>query len=495
MTIGTWSEVNGLSPPTARWDATGYLYGNALFDTLIQIGADGRVHPYLASAFSHNAANTIWTFEIRKDVVFHNGEACDAQAVANSLNAAKEGFVTALAMKPVEKIEAIGDRNVKITLSQPWPAFASYLAGQLGYICAPAMLKSANQGALNPIGTGPYLFVDWEPNSHLNTKRNPHYWRSGYPYLDELNFKPLPDNTERADALLAHTINVMHCQAPRTIKPFFGNKSFQVIRGTLPPRAESDCDFIMLNLDSPPLGDVTLRKALAMAIDRTVYRETYGDDLITPITGPFIPGEVWYTATGYPKYDPKQAKKLVEEYKKKSGNANPEIKLTTITGPQYAEICEIVQQEWEGIGVKTTVGSVDFTAFVTDSVVGDFQACTYEQFGATDPDQNYIWWSTDTYAPVGQVSLNMARNRDSRIQKYLNIGRESTDLDVRADAYKQVSKYLADDLPYLWLGKTYWAAVAGKDVTGVNGQLLPGDVKSIGFNNGAFLVHQLAFTK
>lgn len=494
MTIGTWSEVNGLSPPTARWDATGYLYGNALFDTLVQIGADGKPHPYLARSFAPNRDHTVWTFELRPDVYFHNGEPCNAAAVAGSLNASRAGLVTAQSMKPVESIVAVGELTVRVTLSQPWPAFAGYLASQIGYICAPAMLASPNQGALNPIGTGPYLFESWEPNDHLSAKKNPKYWQKGYPYLDAIEFKPLPDNSEREDALLSGTINLMHCQSPRQIKPFFGSRKFRVDLSKLPPRAEPDVDFVMLNVDSPPLNDALLRRALAMTINKDVLRATYGDDLTTPVSSPFVPGEIWYTHTSYPNYDPKGAKKLVEEYKKKSGNANPELQLTTITGPQYLEVASIVQAGWEAAGVKTKVSQVDFTTFVTDSVVGNFQACTYELFGATDPGQNYIWWSTDTYAKIGQVSLNMARNRDPRIQRALTVGRESLDLSVRADAYKDVSKYLAEDLPYLWMGRTYWAAVSQSRVSGVTGQLLPGGVKSIGFNNGAFLVHELAFS-
>ena len=494
MTIGTWSEVNGLSPPTARWDATGYLYGNALFDTLVQIGADGKPYPYLARSFSANPDSSTWTFELRPGVEFHNGQVCDAAAVVGSLEAVRGGLVTAQSLKPVDKIEAVGQWTVRVTLSQPWPAFPSYLAGQLGYICAPAMLSEPNQGALKPIGTGPFVFEDWEPSNHLSAKKNPRYWQKGYPYLDAITFKPLPDNTEREDALLSASINLMHCQAPRTIAQFFGNHKFQVIRGNLPPRAEPDVDFIMLNLDAPPLDDPLIRRALAMSINKDQLRATFGDNLTTIVSGPFVPGELWYTKTSYPNFDVRGAKALVAEYKKKSGNDHPAVKLTTITGPQYQQVVALVQSNWTAIGVETTVAQIDFTSFLTDAVVGTYQACTFEQFGATDPDQNYVWWSTDTYAKIGSVSLNMARNRDARIQKALNLGRSSTDIHQRAEAYQDVSKYLAEDLPYLWLGETYWAAVAAADVVGVTGQILPGKVPSIGFDDGAFLVHQLAFT-
>lgn len=494
MTIGTWSEANGLSPPTATWDETGYLYGNAIFDTLVQIGADGKAHPYLAAEFTHDPDYMTWTFTLRPGITFHDGEPLNAKAVVGSLNAVKSGLVTSQTLKPVVSITDTNDMTVTIKVDQPWPAFPTYLTNQLGYICSPKMLASANQGATKPIGTGSFLFESWVPNSHLNLKRNPGYWQTGYPYLDALNFKPILDNTTRAEALEAGTVNLMHCQAPQTIKPFFSNSKYQVITTKLPAQAEPTVDFIMLNTAVEPLNDLTLRQALGMAIDRELLRESFGADLTQLVNGPFQPGEIWYGKTGYPGFDPAQAKKLVAEYVKKTGKT-PSIELTTIQGPDYLAIAESVQANWQAAGVTTSVSQVEFSQFVDDAVLGRFQACTFEQFGATDPDQNYIWWSSETVGPVGGVSLNMARNSDPRIQSALTTGRQSTDIHTRADAYQQVSKYLAEDLPYLWLAATYWAAIAQSNIVGVTGQTLPGGEKGIGFNEGAFLVHQLAYTK
>lgn len=493
LTMGTWSEDNSLSPPNAQWDSTGYLYGNAIFDTLIQIGADGLPHPYLCRSFSHNPDYTVWTFKLRPGIEFHNGEPLNAAAVVNSLEAVRGGIVTSKTLAPVTSITDTDSMTVTITVDRPWPAFPTYLAGQVGYICAPAMLKETDEGGLKPIGTGPFVFEIWDPGNHLTVTKNPRYWQQGYPYLDTLTFKPLADNTERAQALESGTVQLIHSQAPQTIKTFFAQSAYQVILGELPPRAEPTVDFVMLNLDVPPLNDPLIRKALALAIDSSTLRDTYGADLTELVKGPFVPGEIWYAPTGYPSYDPKQAAALVAEYKKKTGTS-PTIKLTTITGPQYLETASIIQAGWNAAGIETTVGQIEQAQFITDAVVGSYQACTFEQFGATDPDQNYIWWSTDTYAKVGAISLNMARNQDARIQQALNVGRSSTDTSERVDAYQKVAKYLAEDLPYLWLAETYWAAIADDDVVGITGQVLPDGSKSIGFNTGSFLVHQLGYT-
>ncbi len=181
LAIGTWSEVNALSPPQARWDSTGYLYGNALFDTLVQIGADGLAHPHLAKSVTPNADHTSFSILLRPGLVFHSGAPCDAAAVVNSLEAVVHGYITGQSLKPITSITSKGTDTVVVNASEPWPAFPSYLAGQLGYICSPKMLASANQGATTPDGTGPFSLVDWTPSSHLIAKRNPRYWQKSPP--------------------------------------------------------------------------------------------------------------------------------------------------------------------------------------------------------------------------------------------------------------------------------------------------------------------------
>ena len=493
LAIGTWSEVNALSPPQARWDSTGYLYGNALFDTLVQIGADGLAHPHLAKSVTPNADHTSFSILLRPGLVFHSGAPCDAAAVVNSLEAVVHGYITGQSLKPITSITSKGTDTVVVKASEPWPAFPSYLAGRLGYICSPKMLASANQGATTPDGTGPFSLVDWTPNSHLIAKRNPRYWQKGLPYLDQITFKPIIDNEARENALRSGRVQVIHCQYPRVIKDFFGDKSFQIILGKLPPRAEPDVDFIMLNVAVPPLDDIDMRRALAMSINRTDLLDTYGAGIAAPATGPFQPGSLWYGATDYPSYDTAAAKELVDRCTATNGSP-PAVSLTTIVGPAYSIVIDIVQANWQKIGVNCQVNQVEFAQFLTNVVAGDYQAATFEQFGATDPDQNYIWWSTDTYAPPGKISLDMARNRDAALQAALNDGRASTQIEARVAAYQEVARRLAADLPYLWTGKAYWTAIAAEGVVGLTNQKLPDGATGIGFANSTFLVHELGLT-
>ena len=90
--------------------------------------------------------------------------------------------------------------TVVYTLTGPNPTFPAGLTTQVGYVVGQAMIDQATgnpSATLIPVGTGPFIYSQWQPNDHFTATRNPNYWRSGLPYLDSITFKPIPDTTQR----------------------------------------------------------------------------------------------------------------------------------------------------------------------------------------------------------------------------------------------------------------------------------------------------------
>jgi len=428
--------------------------------------------------------------KMRPGVMFHNKQPCDAAAVAKSIDAVRSGYITSEAIKPIDNVTVTDPLTLEIHMSQPWIPFAAYLASQLGYICAPEMLDSTGQGADNPIGTGPFIFRQWVPGDHLTVTKNPHYWQKGFPYLDEITFRPIPENGTRDTAMEAGTIQIMHTQAPQSVATFLHRPGFTTIEGIEPPGSEPDIDFIMFNCDTPPTNNPDVRRALVLATNPVPLKETYGANITEIVNGPFQAGSAYYCDTAYPAYNPREARALVSKYEHDTGGPLT-VSLDTITGSTYTEIISILQSQWGAVGINVDTGQIGFSTFLLEAVLGRFEAATFEQFSATDPDQNYVWWSTQTLGPDGGVSLNIARNNNPVIQAALETGRQSAVQEERVTAYQTVAKQLAIDLPYLWLAKTIWAAVTLPYVEGVATQTLPGGIPGIGFDDGSFLVHQI----
>jgi ABC-type transport system substrate-binding protein len=108
----------------------------------------------------------------------------------------------------------------------------------------------------------------------------------------------------------------------------------------------------------------------------------------------------------------------------------------------------------------------------------------WRQFGAVDPDLNYIFWSTTT-ASSGSLSINMARNSDPKLEFDLQLGRSSLDPAIRAKAYKAVNQRLSVDLPYLWQDRSVWSVVSTLKAQNWNNPTTPTGAKAFGLIGGS----------
>ena len=141
---------------------------------------------------------------------------------------------------------------------------------------------------------------------------------------------------------------------------------------------------------------------------------------------------------------------------------------------------------WQQVGFDVTIGQVEQADLINDFIAGKFQAATSYQFGAVNPDLNYVWWSTTTAGPVGSIALNFARNSDPVIEQNMLTGRHTTDQATRVTAYQTVNKQLAKDLPYLWLEQYIFSEVATSKVQNFANPTLPNGMQGYAFDEGIF---------
>jgi peptide/nickel transport system substrate-binding protein len=472
LVFGVDAEESGFNPTTARFDEVGVMYARTVFDPLAIIDAKGAWQPYLAESITPNADHTAWTITVRPNVVFHDGTACDGPALLTNFKAQQASLLLGtLILNPiVDSIVQAGPLAVTLNLKSSWVSFPLYLAGGIGgqsaYMCAPSMLAAPNGGTLNPVGTGPFVFKQWVPNSHFTATANPHYWRPGLPHLDAITFKPIVDAEARAEALKSGTIDIMITDTPQVITQFRGNKSYAYIDDGGKVVGQPDMNCVMLNTASPPFNNPSIRRAAAMAINRPEYAKEIDDNVLPVSTGLFTPGSPYQSKTAYPPFNPTEAKKLVKQVAQSTGKP---VSFTwgSTNSPTAEREQQYLQQAWEQVGFKVTNTIVQQNDLINKALAGSFQALEWRQFGAVDPDLNYIFWSTTTILS-SSLSINMARNVDPTLQAALELGRTQTDPSARAKAYQTVNKRLAIDLPYLWLDRAVWAVVSTPKVQNWN---------------------------
>jgi len=481
LTVGTMAEVDGFSPSQNRWDTNGLLYANTVYDPLMAVAVDGTVQPYLANSLTPNAAFDSWTLTLRPGIVFHDGTALTAGVVLNNFAALRSSALTGGALKGVASVSAPDDRTVVISLTSPTTGFAAALTTQAGYIVAQATL---DHPAAPPVGTGPFVYSEWQPNGHFSATRNPHYWQPGLPYLDEITFRPVPDTTQREDSLRTGSVDAIVSIDPQTYQHFHDAPGYQALIETSPVVGSPTMGFVLLNCARPPTDDPRVRLALAKATDQRAIQKVFGDGTVQTINGMFLPDSPYYSTTAYPAPDPAGAAALVRQYAAEHGP--PVVQLSTTPDPRITQLIQVVQEMWTRVGVQSTITVVQQADAIVNLLTGAFQAVPSAQFGAVDPGLNYPWLSTTTVQPIGTIGLNFARNSDPAIEAALLVGRSTTDHASRVHAYRTVNERLAQDLPYLWIGRDVFPFASSTRVQGIAHRRLPDGMAGYAYDEGVF---------
>ncbi|HMJ77911.1 MAG TPA: ABC transporter substrate-binding protein, partial [Iamia sp.] len=364
-------------------------------------------------------------------------------------NHARSPLLTIFVFANIEGVEVTGERTLVVSTKIPWPAFPAFLysSGRLGMM-AQAQLDDTESCASELIGTGPFVLDEWVTGRRLRATRNSDYWQvapdgEAYPYLDEIVFEPIVDPEQRANALLADDIQLSR---------FFTAADRIQLRaegeaGTLDvfeTEAESLKGFWQLNVSKPPLDDVRIRRAMALAIDREDYRETLDQGEFTDANGPFGPESPAYLEdTGYPmEQDLDEARRLVAEHEAEAG---PLRVIRYQHSPESAQQDQAVffQQAMEEIGVEITIETVQQDALIDDAVSGDYDMMSFANYPSGDPDELTVWFT-------GQSPVNFARFDDAEVDRLLAAGRVETDPEARGAIYQDLNRRLGEQAYCLW---------------------------------------------
>jgi len=487
LTIGTMAEIDGFSPSQNRWDTNGLLYANTVYDPLMAVAVDGSIQPYLAESLTPNATFDQWTLVLRSGVRFHDGTALTAAVVKANFDALRTSSLTRGAVAGVTSIATPDPSTVVFSLQGPATGFAAALTTQAGYVVAQVTLDGASSSSgtpVTPVGTGPFVYSSWQPNSHFTATRNPHYWQANLPYLDQVTFRPIADTTQRENSLRTGSVDAIISIDPLTYQHFHHAPGYQALYQTSPVVGSPTMGFMLLNCAKAPTNDLRIRQALAKATDQAAIQKVFGNGAVQVINGMFLPSSPFFSQTGYPAPDPAGAASLVRQYAAQHGT--PSIQISTAPDPRITQLVQIVQQMWSAAGVSVSISIVQQADAIIDLLTGNFQAVPSAQFGAVNPDLNYPWLSSTTVAPLGTIGLNFPRNADPAIEAALLTGRSSTDRSVRIAAYRTVNERLAVDLPYAWIGRDVFPFAAIQRVGGIDRFNLPGGRPGYAYNDGVF---------
>ena len=487
LSFGLEGESDGFNPTVNRWAISGMMVANAVFDPLAAYDANGKAQPYLAKSFTPSADFKTWTVELRPGITFTNGEPLDGAALKKDMDALRASALIGIAAANINgtAVDPADPMKVIVTMTDPWAAFPTILTGQAGMVAAPAQLDATGEAASRqPIGTGPFMQKEWVPDNRWVGTKNPNYWRTDdagtkLPYLDQVTFKPIVDTQNRTNALISGDVQMIHTTDWASIDQMETAAKDGQVQVVLDP-TESEETFFILNTVKAPLDDVRVRQALALCTDSSQIRLVSQVPDGYEANSQFKTDSPWYSDGGFPAYDPAAGTDLINQVKAEKGDVT--VTLGTTPVPSNTAITQTAAQQWEQCGVKVNLITTEQSKFIADMATGNFQANLTRQFGESDPDQAYHWWSGST--ATGALALNFARLNDPQIDAALKQARGSADPAVRTQAYVDLVKRQSELVPYIWINHTQWAIGAANSVRNISNVTLPDGEASLPYQGG-----------
>jgi peptide/nickel transport system substrate-binding protein len=431
-----------------------------IYESLTTYDEKTNIIPALAQSWEITNGGKTYTFKLRPNVKFHNGQAMTGEDVKYSIERIldpKTASPWRSWLEPIKEIKVVDPLTVQMTLDAPYPLLGSF-AGMRAAGIIPKGLAETENLKIKGIGTGPFKLVEYVPQDRIVYARNPDYWDQPLPYLDGMVFKVLTEENARLAALRAGQIQYAFLSAQGAAQ-LEGVPGVSVLKS---PFAWVALHYI--SVVDKPLSDARVRRAMRMAVDtnEVIQKAVYGAGVPS---GPVPTGYGdWYLdpqGLPYLKPDVEGAKKLLAE----AGYPNG-FKVEIKCSPQYPEFVAntlVVQSSLKKIGIDVTVTQMEWGAFVADNRKSD-------QSGGKEGGQ--IFASANTFRPDpdgyiyayfhSQGNLNKGY-RNPKIDPLIAEARTSSNHAERRRLYQQVQRTLVEDSPnFWWYAKFNIEAVAGK---------------------------------
>lgn len=458
----TWGEDNDyatLDPRVtqSRHEAQAIMQ---MFESLLFLDTDGRFYPWLAQKWEYSKDGKSITFSLRRDVKFHDGTPLNAEAVKFTFDTivdpklGSQGAIDFLG--PYKSTEVVDPYTVRVTWTEPFAAALTNLSNPwlLSIVSPTAVRKLGNDGfARNPVGTGPFKFVEWIPRVRVVMDRNEQYnWapsvfgRKGPSALKRVVVRIIPDASTRVAALEKGEVDVCDQVPPIEVKRFQGSRDFDMMIGDVSgiPLAH------LINTQLEPTNDLRVRQAYMYAINRPQLVQQVFFGVAKPAYGPITPTTPGYWP-GIEKlfpYDPAKARQLLDEAGWKAGpggirakNGRPlEIHFITLLEPDL-EVA--VQAAAKDVGIKLNVETV--TKARQDEMVMHGQYNIGEiRWVAVDPSVLDIPFSSRNIPAPGKFKFNWSRFGSPELDRLLRVADGQIDSKQRARTLADIQRFVLE---------------------------------------------------
>ena len=412
----------------------------SVYDTLVEPNADGEIVPALAEAWTVSPDNLVWEFDLRDGVRFHNGDLLTSADVKATLDRLIAGDTHSSAFAVVDSIETPDPDTVVLTLNEPSAPLMAELASGWGAILPASLIASGHDFNTQPVGTGPFEFVEWVQDNRIVFARNDSYWLEGAPSLAGVVFNVVPEGAVRAQGLISGDFHAIES---------FNEADQPMLEANPNVKIERDLSTLVMvlamNTSRQPLDQLQFRQAVAQAIDKqSVMDVAYGGG---EIVGTFMDvGNAFYVDfTDIYPYDPTAAEDRLAGVS--YDDSEPLVMALPSNYEAHVRAGEMYHQMLTNIGLNVELQLVDWSTWISDVYRGgNYDFTVIGHTGKLDPQGRIGGMGRESY---------YVRWVDGETQSLIQEAGRVVDFPQRRELYSQALENIARAVPHVYVGSSY----------------------------------------
>jgi peptide/nickel transport system substrate-binding protein len=335
----------------------------------------------LAEKWEISKDGLTYTFYLRKNAKWQNkppvnGRPVTADDVVYSWNRFIQVYPGKANWAIVKEVKKVDDTTVTITLNQPFAPFETALAQPTFFIMAKEVIEKDGDGRKTIVGSGPFIFEKYEKGVSFVGKRNPDYYITGMPYIDEIVMMIIPDESAAVAGLRSKQVDILFISAAD--RKTLGQTNKELVFLDIPFNLNG---YFYWKVNEKPFNDIRVRQAFSLALDRdeiikvifegqgsanSILPKAMSSWALDPLSAAMGPNSKYY------KRDVAAAKKLLAEAGYPDGLKLPLITTLNAYGDTFNASVELVIKQFKEAGIQLELKPQDYAAFVSTTVQGKF---------------------------------------------------------------------------------------------------------------------------
>lgn len=450
LVVAITADPPGWDPTVSTSQEIPRVVYHNVFEGLVRFDRDGAIVPALAEAWTVSEDGLSVTFEVRRDVMFHDGTPLTLGDIVAKFERAMDpdsGHTNAAYYEAIESVEADEDAHtVTFRLSQPRRSLLYDLARPDSIIYPAGSVETQRS---QPIGTGPFRFVSYREGAEVRLERFDDYYLDGVPYLDAVTFRIMGDPNTRFAALQAGDVDLIGTSlAPEQYLQLGQHPDLKGTEGTGTTEIT-----VAMNNAREPFDDPRVRQAITHAIDKRAIVDGAMFGLGTVIGTHMSPSEPYYVdLTGTYPYDPERARELLAEA------GYPDGFEVSFELPEPYNIerrsGQVIAQQLAEVGIDVELSVVEWGTWIQRIFLGGDYDMTI--IGHSEPRDINVYANPDYYY----------RYDNPRIAELLEEAESASSDAEEVAAYREIARIIAEDAVNVWLFSPPYLVAARADVYG-----------------------------